>query len=382
MMKTLRVLDPWLVVPGFLLTLMSLVLIYSGSLSKYSGERDAVLRGPVFKQLLFLVVGVALMVVLARMDYRSWQRAVPALYGGALVALAVVLVIGSSEYGSRRWISFAGFQLQPSEPAKLIAILLIARLLARKYARGLPARQLLITLGIAAGPALLVFREPDLGTAIIFLTTWLGMVYVAGARARHLALLAAVLCVALPFVMLAVVHGYQKERLEIFFNPERDPLGTGYNVNQAAISIGSGGLTGQGLTKGTQTQFDYLRTQTTDYIFSVLGEELGFVGAMVLFALYLILLFRGLQIVLSAPDDYGKIIGSGIVVMLLSQIFINVGVNTRLFPVTGIPLPFISQGGSSLVAMFMALGVLQSIRARRGSTARVLSYDRLGGIGS
>ena len=203
------------------------------------------------------------------------------------------------------------------------------------------------------------------------------MVFIGGARARDLGLLGAAGLASLPFVMLAAVHDYQKDRLAIFFRPDHDPLGTGFNINQASVAIGSGGWFGKGLTDGTQTQLAFLRTQTTDYIFSVLGEELGFVGVIVLFTLFALLLLRGLRAAMTTQDAFGRLVATGIVVMVLTQVFINVGVNVRLFPVTGIPLPFISQGGSSLVTMFMAMGVLQSILARRKPAGIPRSPERL-----
>jgi alkylhydroperoxidase family enzyme len=206
-----------------------------------------------------------------------------------------------------------------------------------------------------------------LGTAVVFMAIWLGMVFMAGAPLRHLAGVFVSLIVGIPFIMLLALNGYQRERLAIFIDPSRDPFGTGFNIVQSQIGIGSGGLLGKGLTHGTQTQLDYLRTQTTDYVFSVLGEELGFVGAMVLFLLFIILLMRGLRAVNLAPDNFGRLIATGTVIMILFQVFINIGVNLRLFPVTGIPLPFISQGGSSLVTLFAALGILQSILQTSGS---------------
>lgn len=368
--------DPVLVLTALLLFGYGLLLIYSGSLGQYETPGD-VLRGPIVRQFIYLAAAVALMIVVARLDYRTWSGYAPVLFAIACVGLIIVFFIGTSEYGSRRWISLPGFQIQPSEPAKLATIVLLARMFAASSGGALPGRVFLTSLGITAIPALLVFKEPDLGTAIVFLAVWLGMSFVAGARIKHIALLSAAFAVALPFIMLVAIHGYQKERLAIFFNPDHDPLGTGFNVNQAAISIGSGGLWGKGLTDGTQTQLEFLRTQTTDYIFSVLGEELGFVGAMILFALFLLLLYRALRVAATASDDAGRLIAAGIVVMILTQVFVNIGVNIRLFPVTGIPLPFISQGGSSLLSMFMALGVLQSIHSRRRQPGMARPLSRL-----
>jgi len=356
---------------------LGMTLIYSGSLHAYGGSTPA-LSGPVARQLGYAAIGIVLMIVLARMDYRGWFALAPGLYGAILLALLVVLVIGDSTYGSRRWMSFAGVQFQPSEPAKLICILFLARLLTQEGGPFVAGRTFLTSLAVAAAPAALVFVEPDLGTSLVFLAVWFGMVYMAGAQGKHLFLLVASGLVALPFAMLVTLRGYQLERIKVFLDPSRDPLGTGFNINQAAISIGSGGVFGKGLFNGTQVRGGFLRTTTTDYIFSVLGEELGFAGAMLLFALFLVLLLRGLRAVSRSRDPFGRLVATGIVVMVLTQVFINVGVNVRLFPVTGIPLPFISQGGSSLVTMFMAIGLLQSILMRhRPSRFRASASERL-----
>ena len=349
-----------------------LALIYSGSLASYHSAAET-LSHPVAKQLFFAVIGFVVMIVLARFDYANWSGWAAPLYLVSILALLIVLILGQSAFGSRRWILIAGTPLQPSELAKLVTIVLLARYLADNEHRMRSARPFLISLGMAALPALIVFVEPDLGTAVVFLAVWLGMVFIAGARPYHFALLAVTTLVAVPFLMLAGLNGYQRERLAVFVNPSRDPYGTGFNIVQAQISIGSGGLWGKGLTHGTQVQLDYLRTPTTDYIFSVLGEELGFVGALALFLLFVLLLMRGLRAATLAPDAFGRLIATGIAIMILFQVFINVGVNLRIFPVTGIPLPFISQGGSSLLTLFAAVGLLQSILLRSKTASVPLS---------
>lgn len=346
------------------LVVYGLALIYSGSIPTY-GNTANILGHPIARQVGFGLAGLIVMIAVARLDYRNWSGWSAPIYGASILALLVVLVIGQSAFGSRRWILLAGTPLQPSELAKLATIVLLARYLADNEHHVEDARVLLTSLGIAALPALLVFVEPDLGTAVVFIAIWVGMIFLAGVPLRHMALLGASTVAAIPFVMLAALNGYQRERLAIFVDPSRDPLGTGFNILQAQIGIGSGGLWGKGLTHGTQTQLDYLRTQTTDYVFSVLGEELGFAGAIVLFSLFMLLLLRGLRAAALAPDTFGRLIATGTVIMILFQVFINVGVNLRLFPVTGIPLPFISQGGSSLLTLFAALGLLQSILLRR-----------------
>jgi rod shape determining protein RodA len=358
--------DLLLVVTALALVVYGLALIYSGSISTYGNSAD-VLGHPIARQVGFAIAGIVAMIAVARLDYRNWSGWALVLYATSVLALLVVLVIGQSAFGSRRWILIAGTPLQPSELAKLATIVLLARYLSDNEHRIDRPRVLLTSLAIAAVPAMLVFVEPDLGTAVVFMAVWVGMIFLAGVRLRHLFALAVSTLAAVPFAMLLALNGYQRERLAIFVNPDRDPFGTGFNILQAQIGIGSGGLWGKGLTHGTQTQLDYLRTQTTDYVFSVLGEELGFIGAVLLFTLFIILLMRGIRVAALAPDHFGRLIATGTVVMILFQVFINVGVNLRLFPVTGIPLPFISQGGSSLITLFAALGLLQSILLRRRS---------------
>lgn len=372
-----RQFDFLLLFASLALLALGLTLIYSGSLARYEGH-EPLLGGPVARQLGYAVVGIIAMIAVTRFDYRSWSTVAAALYVVNLALLVLVLVLGDQIFGSRRWINLFGIPFQPSEPAKLVTILLLARMLAGEVGRYLSGRLFLRTLGVALLPAVLVFLQPDLGTALSFPAIWVGMVFIAGARIRHLVLLACAGLAALPFLMLVALRGYQRERLAVFLDPSRDPLGTGFNINQAAISIGSGGFTGKGLFQGTQTQLDFLRTQTTDYIFSVLGEELGFVGALLLFSLFIILLMRALRAAGRSRDPFGRFVATGIAVMILTQVFINVGVNVRLFPVTGIPLPFISQGGSSLITMFTAIGLLQSILLRhRPSRFGAAASDRL-----
>jgi rod shape determining protein RodA len=371
-----RSFDLVMVLVAIALVVYGLALIYSGSMSTY-GSSAEILGHPIARQVTFAILGLLAMIGVARLDYRNWSGWSLPLYAVSILALLFVLVVGQSAFGSRRWILIAGTQIQPSELAKLVTIILLARYLADNEHRIDKVRVLLTSLGIAIVPALLVFAEPDLGTAVIFIAIWLGMVFMAGARLRHLAALFVSTLAGVPFLMLMALNGYQRERLAVFLDPSRDPFGTGFNIVQAQISIGSGGLWGKGLMHGTQTQLDYLRTQTTDYVFSVLGEELGFVGAMLLFLLFLVLLMRGLRAATHAPDHFGRLIATGCVIMITFQIFINVGVNLRIFPVTGIPLPFISQGGSSLITLFAALGVLQSILLRQRAPGQARQSLRL-----
>ncbi|MGD0114840.1 MAG: rod shape-determining protein RodA [Dehalococcoidia bacterium] len=357
--------DYILLLAALALVALGILLIYSGSLPSY-GSASSVIEHPVARQIAFAMVGVAAMFGVSRVDYRLWGYAAKWLFVAALASLLFVLVIGQAVYGSRRWIELAGTPVQPSEMAKLLVVIVLAKYLADRQERMGSASVFVTSLVIALVPTALVFAEPDLGSAIILIAIWLAIVIMAGARATHVLGLIGSAAVAAPFALIAVMSNYQRERIATFLDPGKDPLGSGFNTLQAQISIGSGRLFGKGLTHGTQTQLDYLRTQTTDYIFSVLGEELGFVGVVILFALFIVLLMRCLQTAASSRDPFGRLLATGICTYILFQVFINVGVNIRLVPVTGIPLPFISQGGSSLLTLFIALGILESVRMHRG----------------
>ena len=363
-MVRLRDFDPILMLAALGLVALGTLLIYSGSLSQFGPPSAFDFSHPVVRQAVFAVGGLLLALVVARSDYRALGALSAGLYIAAIAALVFVLAAGETIYGSRRWILIGDMQIQPSEIAKLAVIIALAKYLSDHQDSIRSLRVFAISLAIAAVPALLVFVEPDLGSAIIFAVIWLAMVTVAGARWQHLAGLFATALVAVPFLLIGLVQDYQRARIALWFNPESDPQGAGFNVLQGKISIGSGGLFGKGLAEGTQTQLDYLRTETTDYVFSVLGEELGFVGALVLFALFIILLWRGLRVAELSRDMFGRLLATGMVIFILLQTFINVGVNVGLLPVTGIPLPFVSQGGSSLITLFLGLGILQSILLR------------------
>jgi len=353
--RRLRNFDFILFLASLALVAYGVVLIYSGSLPSYEST-GAALSHPVTRQIAFAVVGIVIMLLLTRTDYHLLGYGATGLYMAAIAALVFVLMVSSAVYGARRWIEIAGTPVQPSEIAKLVLIIVMARYLTDRQEQIGQLKTFLASLGIALVPIILVFAEPDLGSAVIFVAIWLAMIIIAGARSRHILGLFASFAVAMPFVLIGLINDYQRERIATFLDPAKDPLGSGFNTLQAEIGIGSGGLFGKGLTHGTQT---------TDYIFSVLGEELGFVGAVVLFALFVLLLWRGLRTATSCPDPFGRLLATGIVTFILFQVFINIGVNIRLLPVTGIPLPFISQGGSSLITLFIAMGILQSIRVHQ-----------------
>jgi rod shape determining protein RodA len=360
--RAVRHFDFLLLLLAAALVVYGALLIYSAHLSAYPGGVD--LGHPLTKQLVFAGLGVCITLLVAWLDYRIFGQMAVGLYAFAVVMLIAVLFIGDSAYGSRRWFTLAGQQIQASEVAKLFVVIALARYLADRQARIQEVQVFLFSLAMAAVPAVLVLLEPDMGTAMVFGAVWVGMVLMAGVPLRNVLILVGLAVSLIPFAMLVVLGEYQRERIHLFFDPNSDPLGGGFNILQAETSIGSGGIFGQGLTEGPQTQLDFLQTSTTDYIFAVLGEELGFVGAFILLVLFTALLFRGIRAASISRDQFGRLIATGIVIMILFQVFINIAVNIRLVPVTGIPLPFVSQGGSSLVTLFAALGLLEGIVLR------------------
>lgn len=369
----LRDFDPLLMLTALALVALGALLIYSASLTRFGPPTSSDFSHPVVRQGLFAGVGLILALIMARIDYKVLGTLSLGLYIASMAALVFVLVFGEALYGSRRWILIGDILVQPSEIAKLVTIIALAKYLSDRQQEIRTPRVLLTSLAIAALPALLVFAEPDLGSAIIFCAIWLGMVIVTGARWAHLGGLLAAAVIAVPFLFIGFVQDYQRSRIDVWLNPESDPSGRGWDNIQLPISIGSGGLFGKGLTEGTQTQLDYLRTPTTDYIFSVLGEELGFVGALILFSLFIVLLWRALRVAEVSRDLFGRLLATGVVIFILLQTFINVAVNVGLLPVTGIPLPFVSQGGSSLITLLIGIGILQSVVLRhRRATFRDL----------
>jgi rod shape determining protein RodA len=314
------------------------------------------------------VVGFALLALFSMVDYRFYKAYAYQLFALALLLLVVVLVIGrggaDNDYGARRWIYLGIFDLQPSEVGKLAVLMALARILSDKPEGPLSFKRLMASLVVVGGPVALVFLEPDLGTSLAFVTIWVVLALMTGIRGRHLLLLAVGGVAALPLVWWAM-RDYMRERLVTFvgtlFDLEHASLDEGYNVLQARISIGSGGLFGRGYLEGTQTQLDYLRIKQSDFIFSALAEELGLIGAVVLFVLFVVLLFRITRAADRSRDDFGRLLATGIAAMILFQAVANLGANLTLLPVTGIPLPFISYGRTSLLTNLAALGIVQSV---------------------
>ncbi len=345
---------------ALLLVVIGLIVIYSTSF------KAANLTAPVvaLHQLYFAGISLVVLIVVARIDYRSLSQLTPLLYGGMILSLLLVFLLGKTAQGATRWIDIGFFQFQPSEIAKLIVIIVLAKYFSANYEFMENPRHLAVSLVYAAIPALLVLIQPDLGTALVIGAIWVVMAIIARVRWTYFAALFGVLVVAVP-LMLPMLKPYQRARLEVFFNPMADPLNSGYNVVQSTIAVGSGQLLGRGLASGSQTQLNFLPSQPTDFIFAVLSEKLGFIGGFLVILLFAALLLRGVVIASRAADRFGLFLAAGIVTMLLVHVFINIGMNVGLMPVTGIPLPFVSYGGTSLLVSLLAVGLLESIAVRR-----------------
>ncbi|HEY6736433.1 MAG TPA: rod shape-determining protein RodA [Candidatus Saccharimonadia bacterium] len=351
-----------LAVVMLLLVAIGLLVIWSTTFkaTRSTGFSD------VIHQAEFALVGLLGFIGAVRVDYRSWARLAPWLYGLMLATLVFVLVFARSVLGAQRWIDLGFFNFQPSEFAKLVLIVVLAKFFADNYDRMERPRYLALSLVYVAVPAVLVSRQPDLGTAMVLLAIWLAMVLVSPVRKLHLAVLAAGGLALMP-VVLALLKPFQRARLENFFNPTADPLHTGYNAVQSQITVGSGQVFGRGLAAGSQSQLNFLPSlaQHTDFIFAVLNEKMGFIGGTLLLLLFGLLFWRGLRIAYGAQDRFGMFLAVGTVAMILFHVVINTGMNMGVAPVTGIPLPFVSYGGTSLMVGMVALGLLESVAVRR-----------------
>lgn len=323
------------------------------------------------RQGIYVAVGALALAAATAVSPDLLRRYRGILFAAAVALMVVVFVVGSSTRGSRRWIDLGSFQLQPSEIGKIVLILFLAGFLAERGRRLDSAGTALAVVGIASVPILLVFFEPDFGTALVMCSACAAALYFAGARWVHLALLsiaAAGLAVAvlwaLPSVGFQVLKPYQVDRLVGFIHPDSDPAGTTYNINQSITAVGAGGVDGRGVGGATQTNLDYLPEHATDFIFASLAEQRGFLGAAVLLLLYALIVWRGIRIVAVADSLFSAIVAGAIVAALLFQVFLNVGMTIGVAPITGIPLPFVSYGGSSMITSLVMIGILQAIRVR------------------
>jgi rod shape determining protein RodA len=351
------------------LVVVGLLLVYSATHQTLAQDGlDPFAR--VKKQAVTAVIGVVLVLVIATFDYRFFKVYAGFLYAGTLLALVLVKIpgIGATDTAgvAQRYFSLAGFQITPSEFAKLGVIVMLAAVLSELKGPEPTFSDLIRLLGLAGIPLLLVFIQPDIGTSIVIVSITVGMLIVAGTRAKHLAVLSlAGLVLIVGALQMNVIKQYQLDRITAFLDRQGVSADARYNLDQSLIAVGSGGLVGKGYLAGSQTNLDYVPEQHTDFIFTVVGEEFGFVGSVFVLLLFALLLWRAIRISYLSKDPFGTFIAAGIASMFAIQMFVNVGMVIGIMPITGIPLPFLSYGGSSMLASFIGVGMLETIHMRR-----------------
>jgi rod shape determining protein RodA len=366
-------LDPLLLLAALGLTAASLYIVGTATQDDIPGDPNYY----VTRQALYAGVGILLMLIISRFDYSRLREWKIGIYGTMIGAILLVYALGFSARGSKRAIEIGFFNFQASELGKLLLVLSLSAFVVDRMRRlgdrETTSRIMLLTLI----PAMLVIGQPDLGSGLVYLAIALAVLFVAGTKWTHFAALGVIAVAAVAIVLVAapaagveVLKPYQVDRLTAFLNPTNNPKKEGYQINQSLTAIGSGGKTGRG-DQATQTRLDFLPEHHTDFIFSVVGEELGFVGAALVLSLFALLIWRALRILTMSKNLYGALIAGGITAMLMFQVFVNVGMTIGIMPITGVPLPLMSYGGSSVLVTFMALGVMQSIYARARETATV-----------
>ena len=363
------VLDPVLITAVLLITAIGAVLVFSatrGSATPLDPTNYSFLE----RQVAFAVLGLVVAVLVAHLSVRSIRAWLPAAYLGLLLLLGGLLVFGDNVRGARAWYSAVGFSFQPSEPGKVILIVVLAAVLSVEEVR---TKRLLVGLGLAGLPVVLILRQPDVGTILVYVVIVAAMIAMSAVRLRYIAALAVIaIAVVVGIFQSDVLKQFQEDRLQVFVLDAEDIVALGpeaaraaFNVEQSQIAIGNGGLLGQGLFQGTQTRSNLVPEQQTDFIFSVAGEELGFRGAGLLLALYALMLFRTWRIAVRATDSFDRLITIGVMAMFLFQAFQSAGMTMGMMPVTGIPLPLVSYGGSSMLTSMVALGLVMGVYRRR-----------------
>jgi rod shape determining protein RodA len=343
-----------------------LLMIYSATRARLVAE--GIDPGYYLKrQAVFVVVGIAVMALAAAIDYRRLRDFAPISYAGSVLALLLILTpLGKKSKGAQAWFQIGAYQLEPSEFAKIALIIGLAGLCA-SYKGRLGTRELLVVLGLAAVPFALIYKQPDLGTALVLGAILFGVLLVGGLQTRHLLLLAGIGVIGVTLVLhFGVLKKYQQERLSAFLNSSSNSEAT-YNVNQSKIAIGSGGVAGEGLFNGTQTNLSYVPEQQTDFIFTAVGEQLGLIGSALLLSLFVLIVWRTWRAAATARDPTGTLLCVGVLTMLVFQIFENVGMTMGIMPIAGIPLPFMSYGGSAVVCTFAGIGLVLNVQMRRYS---------------
>ena len=359
--RALRRIDFVLLLASLAIIIYSLVIISSAThVNTPSEERFWYVQ----RQGIFAMVNIAIAVFIMNFDYRGLQQYGKSLYIFNLVMLLAVMLFGHAALGAQRWIQIGFISIQPSEFSKLIMIICLAAVLESRMGRLDTPQDLLPVAAYVGLPFILVLKQPDLGTSLVFMAIFFGMVIACGINWKLFAAIVVMGVAAMP-VLWQFLKDYQKMRIMVFLDPNVDPLGSGYHIIQSKIAIGSGMLFGKGLFEGTQSQLNFLPENHTDFIFAVVGEEFGFVGAMILLFLYMLVLWRGMQIARDASDIFGRLLAVGITSMLAFHVLVNVGMTTGIMPVTGIPLPLMSYGISSLTTNILSVAILMNIHLHK-----------------
>ena len=348
--------DPFLIGAGLLLGAIGLVSLQGATRADEGG-----ISGDVVRQAIFLSAGPVVLLAAARVDYRLLRLIWLPLLALGIAALGVVLAAGSTEFGAQRWFLIGGYSVQPSEFARLATVIAIAAVAAEREAAPFRFALLLVAFLISAG---LILVEPDLGSALVLGAAWLVLMIAWPVSIRGLWAIAATAVAFIPLAFALTVPGYQRERIAVFLDPDRDPLGSGFTLRQVEVALGSGGVTGRGLEMANSA-LDGLSTRNSDFALAQIGEQLGLAGTIVVVLAFGVIAWRGFAIAESAPDRFGRLLAVGLTALLVVQAMLHVAVNVRLFPATGIPLPLISLGGSSMVAACVMIGLLLSIASRQ-----------------
>lgn len=364
-----RNLDWPLILAVLALTAIGMVVIYSASYSQLTSAGLSPFYY-VIRQALGFGLGVVANIVIISIDYRAWERWTRLIYIGAVALLVGILAIGTTVFGSQRWFRIGPLSIQPSELAKLALVLTLAKHLENQA--NVSGWNIWRTFFLAAVPAGLIMLQPDLGTSAIFVGLSFVMLYFAGADLKKLAICGGGLAAAAGTAIFVswkgwihIIKPYQINRLLVFLDPYSDRNGAGWNIIQSIIAIGSGGFSGKGILAGTQSQLHFLPANHTDFVFSVIAEEFGFIGTLVVLLLYSIVIWRGLRIAMLAKDTYGMLLASGAVSIFFFHLIINVGMTIGMMPITGLPLPFITAGGSTMLTSLMAIGIILNVGLRR-----------------
>lgn len=367
--RLIRQID-WILILAVITILIIGILIISSATHQARTEGDN-LSELYPKQLIFIVFSLFILAITWLIDYHQIKGYYFHLYGLNLFFLLLVLLLGNTEPGAQRWIEIGSFQIQPSEISKIIIIITLAAFLSTRKGDLTGIKDIVFAFIHISIPTFFIFLQPDLGTSLVLIAVLIGQLFIAGIKIKHLGVI-----FIIGFVLIAIILNfnllkeYQMNRLLVFLNPDLDPQGAGYNLSQSKIAIGSGQIFGKGLYSGTQTNLRFLPARHTDFIFSVVGEELGFLGTSMVLVLYFIIIGRGITIALSAKDIYGALVSIGIVAMWMFQITVNIGMTIGIMPITGIPLPFLSYGGSSMLINMVSVGLLLNIYSRRFKTSR------------